>query len=229
MIGTPSTIQWKNVTWMPVRRSSMPMPIRFGGVPTGVPMPPIEAPNDVISITTSANWRAPAAPPRARCAHIDSPMGYIIAVVAVLLIHIERSMVIPPNTSRMRVALVPTKRCGQRRVGNPLIDAVHEHRLGQDEAADEDEDHGIGERRERRADRDDPQDHREHRAEHRGDRERQRLGDPEHDHHRQDAGQFVGGAAAPAAAARSARRAASGPRNRPIVRRRLLNCSSAGE
>jgi hypothetical protein len=89
----------------------MPMPIRFGGVPTGVPMPPMDGAKRRDQHDTSANCRAPAVPPRARCAHIDNPIGYIIAVVAVLLIHIESSMVTPPNTSRMRVALVPTKRC----------------------------------------------------------------------------------------------------------------------
>ena len=45
----------------PAIRSSMPMPIRFGGVPTGVPMPPIDAPNEVISIIASANCRTRAA------------------------------------------------------------------------------------------------------------------------------------------------------------------------
>ena len=74
-------------------RWSMPMPIRFGGVPTGVPMPPIDAPNDVISIIASANLRIAAAElaahPVRRCATIDRPIGNIIAVVAVLLIHIE--------------------------------------------------------------------------------------------------------------------------------------------
>jgi hypothetical protein len=86
----------------------MPMPIRFGGVPTGVAMPPIDAPNAVMSIITNANWRAPAMPLRARCATIDRPIGNIIAVVAVLLIHIDRTVVTAPNMMRMRVALVPT-------------------------------------------------------------------------------------------------------------------------
>ena len=69
----------------------MPMPIRFGGVPIGVPMPPIEAPNAVISIIAIANSRlsAPTPDPSVRWATIDSPIGNIIAVVAVLLIHIE--------------------------------------------------------------------------------------------------------------------------------------------
>ena len=39
----------------PTSFSSMPMPMRLGGVPTGVAIPPIEAPNDVMSIITSAN------------------------------------------------------------------------------------------------------------------------------------------------------------------------------
>ena len=37
------------------------MPIRFGGVPTGVAMPPTDAPNDVISISPSANRRTATA------------------------------------------------------------------------------------------------------------------------------------------------------------------------
>ena len=35
-----------------------PMPIRLGGVPTGVARPPTEAPNDVISIIPMANRAA---------------------------------------------------------------------------------------------------------------------------------------------------------------------------
>ena len=33
------------------------MPIRFGGVPTGVAIPPTDAPNEVRSISPSANCR----------------------------------------------------------------------------------------------------------------------------------------------------------------------------
>ena len=75
----------------PAIRFSMPMPIRFGGVPIGVPMPPIDAPNAQISIIAIANSRLPASAhgPAVRWATIDSPIGNIIAVVAVLLIHIE--------------------------------------------------------------------------------------------------------------------------------------------
>ena len=76
---------------MPAMRFSMPIPIRFGGVPIGVPMPPIEAPNAAISIIAMAKLRVPvsACRPSVRCATIERPIGNIIAVVAVLLIHIE--------------------------------------------------------------------------------------------------------------------------------------------
>ena len=42
---------------VPAIFSSMPMPIRFGGVPTGVPIPPIDAANAVTSIIAIANLR----------------------------------------------------------------------------------------------------------------------------------------------------------------------------
>ncbi len=76
----------------------MPIPIRFGGVPTGVPMPPIDGPNDVISIIASAYRRtiALSGDVRDRCAMIDKPIGNIIAVVAVLLIHIESAVQTAP-------------------------------------------------------------------------------------------------------------------------------------
>ena len=69
-----------------------------------------------------------------------------MAVVAVLLIHIESTVVTPPKASITRPELVPTHGSRQRGEGNPAIDAVHEHAFGQHEAADEDEDHRIGER-----------------------------------------------------------------------------------
>ena len=43
-----------NVTLMPAVVRSRPTPMRFGGVPTGVPMPPIVAANDVTSIIAIA-------------------------------------------------------------------------------------------------------------------------------------------------------------------------------
>ena len=67
------------------------MPIRFGGVPIGVPMPPIEAPNAAINIIAMAKSRLAGSDlrPSVTCATIDRPIGNIMAVVAVLLIHIE--------------------------------------------------------------------------------------------------------------------------------------------
>ena len=90
----------------------MPIPIKFGGVPIGVPMPPIDAPNAAISIIAIANSRLADSDSRpcVRCATIDRPIGYIMAVVAVLLIHIEMPAVTPPNTRRMRTGLRPTSR-----------------------------------------------------------------------------------------------------------------------
>jgi hypothetical protein len=99
MIGTPSVIHSKNDTRCPASRSSMPTPMRLGGVPTGVPIPPIDAANDVISIIAIANRRTcsrdAVAEVRARCDTIDSPIGNIMAVVAVLLIHIDTTMHTP--------------------------------------------------------------------------------------------------------------------------------------
>ena len=42
-VNASRVIQRKNEIWTPARLRSMPMPIRFGGVPTGVAMPPAEA------------------------------------------------------------------------------------------------------------------------------------------------------------------------------------------
>ena len=64
---------------------------------------------------------------------------------------------------------------------------MHEQRLRQDEAADEQEDERIGERREHVAHRRHPQHDGKRGTEQGGDRQRQRLGGPEHDdqrHHR---------------------------------------------
>ena len=96
-IGTPMAIHEKNEIRCPTIFSSMPMPIRFGGVPTGVPMPPIDGPNDVISIIASVRRTcALFADVRDRCAMIDNPIGNIMAVVAVLLIHIDSAVQTPP-------------------------------------------------------------------------------------------------------------------------------------
>ena len=74
-----------------------------------------------------------------------------MAVVAVLLIHIEMHRghggIHHEHAERAR----PNERRGQGGERDAAIHAVHEHRLGQDEAADEEKDDGIGKRRERAA------------------------------------------------------------------------------
>jgi|GEM_PF-6173701 len=42
-IGTEMSIHWKKGILMPTDFSIRAMPIRFGGLPTGVPIPPTEA------------------------------------------------------------------------------------------------------------------------------------------------------------------------------------------
>ena len=65
-----------------------------------MPMPPIDAPNAAINIIAVAKLRLVTSRLAAlgQCATIDNPIGNIIAVVAVLLIHIE----IPVATARRR-------------------------------------------------------------------------------------------------------------------------------
>ena len=76
-------------------------------------------------------------------------------------------------------------------VGDALVHAVHEQRLRQDEAADEEKDQWIRERRENIADRRHPQHDGQGGTEQRGDRQRQRLGGPEDDDQRHDRRQPV--------------------------------------
>ena len=52
--GTPISNHWKNVISTPSWDRMKPMPIRFGGVPTGVASPPTEAANEVMSIKAVA-------------------------------------------------------------------------------------------------------------------------------------------------------------------------------
>ncbi len=93
-------------------RSSMPLPIKLGGVPIGVAMPPTDGPNVAISIIAVAKFRLAGSDscPFVKCATIDSPIGNIMAVVAVLLIHIEMAVATAPYTSRILVGLPPTAR-----------------------------------------------------------------------------------------------------------------------
>ena len=61
-------------------------------------MPPIDAPNAAINIIAVAKLRLVTSDsrPLVKCATIDKPIGNSIAVVAVLLIHIEISVATPP-------------------------------------------------------------------------------------------------------------------------------------
>ncbi len=169
-------------------RSSMPMPIRFGGVPIGVPMPPIEAPNAAINIIAVAKFRLAGCDSRpcVRCATIDRPIGNIIAVVAVLLIHIEMPVATAPKTNRIRVGLPPTARDDRApnaiRRSRPCANiASASMKLPMNRKM-------IGSAKGARTVRAgaDLKNHREHRADQRRHRERQRLGHPQHHHHRQD-------------------------------------------
>ena len=70
-----------------------PRPIRLGGVPIGVASPPIDAANDVISMSAVAYCREMRGPPSFSCSkrkpRIDIPIANIMAVVAVLEIQAE--------------------------------------------------------------------------------------------------------------------------------------------
>ena len=197
--------------------SSIPLPIKLGGVPIGVPMPPIDAPNAAINIIAVAKLRLVTSDsrPLVRCATIDSPIGNIIAVVAVLLIHIEIAGRDRPEHEQDPRGAAANRARRQRAERNPAIETVGEHRLGQHEAADEEKDDRIGKRREDDARRRDLQDDGQHRPDERGHGERQRLGDPEDHHHQQDGRQPVcwRGQSGCGAARRTS--SASGPRDEP--------------
>ena len=74
---------------------------------------------------------------------------------------------------------------GKKPVGKPLVQAVGHHGLGQDEAAHEEEDHGVGKGRKGRAHRHHAGDDRKGRPDERGDGDGHRLRDPPegHQHH----------------------------------------------
>ena len=111
IIGIPISNHWKKVTSTPSGERMNPIPIRLGGVPTRVVSPPIEAANEVISISALAyrgSRSAPAARER-RAARIESPMPNIIAVVAVLEIQAEMSAVAAPKATRILAGRAPTQ------------------------------------------------------------------------------------------------------------------------
>jgi hypothetical protein len=160
--GTPSAIQVKNGTSKPTSRRMKPMPIRFGGVPTGVPSPPIDAPNDVESSSALpyAGGTEPRSPNDSSEWRSDTPIGNIIAVVAVLLIHIEIA------ACRDRIGREDRARAARRcreakdREREAPVEPVEVDRLRDHERPDEHEDQRIGERRERLAAGRDAEEHR---------------------------------------------------------------------
>ncbi len=86
------------------------MPIRLGGVPTGVASPPTDAANEVISMSAVA-YRGSirtSVPDVLSAPRIERPIPNIIAVVAVLEIHAEMSAVARPKASRIRLGRAPT-------------------------------------------------------------------------------------------------------------------------
>ena len=72
-----------------------------------------------------------------------------MAVVAVLLIHIERNAVTLAYATTSRRPLEPTHADDERREREAPVEAMHDHALGENEAADEKEDDGIGKWRKR--------------------------------------------------------------------------------
>ncbi len=88
-----------------------PMPMRLGGVPTGVASPPMDAANEVISISPVAYRGSMAAsvPGALSAARMESAMPNIMAVVAVLEIHAEIRAVATPKARRIRVGRAPTQ------------------------------------------------------------------------------------------------------------------------
>ena len=92
----PSAIQAKNGRSMPVSRRRKPMPIRLGGVPTGVASRrSTPRTRSTAAAPPQARRRLASPPPATRAsAAATTPIGNIIAVVAVLLIHIEISALV---------------------------------------------------------------------------------------------------------------------------------------
>ena len=106
MIGTANSIHSMNVIRTSRKSPSMPITIRFGGVPTGVAMPPREHPSAVISISAVPYERGTSLSDSMNAMR-DIPIGTSIAAVAVLLIHAERNAASTPYAIRIRVGRAP--------------------------------------------------------------------------------------------------------------------------
>ena len=173
----------------------MPTPIRFGGVPIGVAIPPIDAPNAVMSIMVvekRLNCGCVAIGCVDRWLTMESPIGNIMAAVAVLLIHIDRTTDDAAKDQQEATRAAADQPRRQGREGDAPVQAVDVHRFREDETADEEEDDRIGKRRERLRRRRDPQHDGQQRPEQRRDGERQRFGDPQHHDEDDDGREAVG-------------------------------------
>ena len=65
-MGAPIIVHLKNGNSTPTMRRMKPSPMTFGGVPMGVASPPIDAENDVISISAVAYRGLSSTPPSRR-------------------------------------------------------------------------------------------------------------------------------------------------------------------
>ena len=136
--GSPNFIHWAKPISMPFC-SKNPTRKTFGGVPTIVPTPPILAAYAMPSIKQTAKLddftaTCPSSSPAplllANSVTTLRPMGSIITVVAVLLIHMLRKAVAIMNPPTMRSGRVPTtstvskaiRRCRfQRSIASAII------------------------------------------------------------------------------------------------------------
>ena len=137
-----------------------------------------------------------------------------MAVVAVLLIHIERKQVTPAYATTSRSPLDPTHADASAVNASRRSRRCSDHPFGEDEASDEEKYDGVGERRIRDLSGGDAEDDAQRRTEQRGHGERQRLGHPEHDHQREHRANALRGGASAVGINRTAS-ASSGPATRP--------------
>src|SRR5688572_24187129 len=105
-MGAPIIAHLKKGNSTPTMRRMKPSPMTLGGVPMGVASPPMEAENDVISMSAVAKRGLSSTPPSRRSyrnARMLRPMANIMAVVAVFDIQAEVKAVTAPKANRMRL------------------------------------------------------------------------------------------------------------------------------
>ena len=108
LMGTAMAIHAKKVTSMPAMRSTRPSVMRLGGLPTGVATPPIDAAYAIEMRKTDARDRPAGPRVTPLVVRMPSATGRSMAVVAVLLIHPEISMVSARTATARRVRLPRT-------------------------------------------------------------------------------------------------------------------------